>query len=254
MADAKPALSRIDALDAPPEIRGAIKRLCEDLAREAETNLKGLILYGGLARGRYRPGRSDINLVVLLEDTSTGALARIGPALRAAWRAVRVEPFIIDQSEVARLAETFPTKLLDIKDHHIVLFGEDAFAAIEVSREQVRLRIEQSLTNIALRLRRRYVSIFDDPRSIAHTLAETAAALKVEMAAMLRLAGKPEPAEPTSSAVLESAATVFNLDSRALGQAAALRRDENLPEDIHSLYNRVLQSITRAAETVSNME
>jgi hypothetical protein len=254
MADAKTALSRIDALDAPAEIRAAIKRLSEDLWREGATNLKGLILYGGLARDRYRPGKSDINLVVLLGDASSEAITPLAPVLRSAWRAVRVEPFIITPVEVARLADTFPTKLMDIKDHHIVLLGEDPFAEINVSRKDVLLRIEQSLTNIAIRLRRRYVSIFDDPRSIAQTMAETAASLKVELSAMLRMAGKPEPAEPTSMAVLKSAATVFDLDAEALHKAAALRRDENLPDNLHALYNRVLQSVTRAAEIVADME
>lgn len=254
MAASNLAISAIEKLDAPSEIRAAIKKLCEDLAREAAANLKGLTLYGGLARGRYRPGKSDINLVVLLGDTSTESLARVAPVLRAAWRAVRVEPFIIKSSEVPRLAETFPTKLIDIQDHHIVLMGEDPFAAIEVSREQVRLRIEQGLTNLALRLRRRYVSIFDDPHSIAATLAETAVSLKVELAAMLRLAGKPEPSEPTAMAVLQSAAAAFDLDADALTQAAALRRDERLPESLHSLYNRVLAAVERAAEIASRME
>ena len=137
----------LEGLDAPDEIRARISELCEELAQAAGANLRGLILYGGLARGRYRPGKSDINLVVLIKDASTESLSAIAPVLRAAWRAVRVEPFIIKSSEAERLAETFPTKLLDIQTHHIVLMGEDPFSGIDVSRKLIRLRIEQSLTN-----------------------------------------------------------------------------------------------------------
>ena len=103
--------------------------------------------------------------------------------------------------------------------------GEDPFSGIDVSRKLIRLRIEQSLTNLALRLRRRYISIFDDPRSLALTLAEQAVPLKVELAALLQLAGKDEPSESTSAAVLESAAAAFDLDREALLLMAALRRD-----------------------------
>ncbi|MGA9771104.1 MAG: nucleotidyltransferase domain-containing protein [Blastocatellia bacterium] len=252
MADRKSG--SLEGLDAPAEIRARIAELCEELVAAAGANLRGLILYGGLARGRYRPGKSDINLIVLISDASTESLAAIAPALRAGWRAVRVEPFIIKASEVARLAETFPTKLLDIQTHHLVLMGENPFIGIDVSRRLIRLRIEQSLTNLALRLRRRYISIFDDPRALALTLEEQAVPLKVELAALLQLAGKDEPSESTSAAVLESAAKEFGLDREALLLMAALRRDATPPEDLPALYNRALATISHAAEIVSRME
>ena len=255
MDDRKSLVSgSLEGLDAPPEIRARISDLREELVAAAGANLRGIILYGGLARGRYRPGKSDINLVVLIGDASTESLAVIAPALRAAWRAIRVEPFIIKASEVERLAETFPTKMLDIQTHHTVLMGEDPFSGIVVSRKLIRLRIEQSLTNLALRLRRRYVSIFDDSRALALALAEQTVPLKVELAAMLKLAGKDEPSESTSAAVLDAAAKEFDLDREALLLMAALRRDATPPEDLPALYNRALATIERAAEIVSRME
>ena len=253
MADTH-AADLIQRLGAPAEIRDAVSKLVDDLTRAAGKNLKGLILYGGLARGRYRHGKSDINLVVVLGDASAESLAVIAPVLRAAWRAVRIEPFIVQVSDVPRLAAVFPTKVLDIQSHRVVLMGEDPFAGVEVSREQIRLRVEQGLSNLALRLRRRYISIFDDPRSMASALADAAVPFKVELAAMLRLVGKDEPSESTSAAVLEFAAMTFDLDRDALSLMAGLRRDGSLPENLPAFYDRVLASISRAAEIVSNME
>ena len=86
------------------------------------------------------------------------------------------------------------------------------------------------------------------------TLAEQAVPLKVELAALLQLAGKDEPSESTSAAVLESAAAAFDLDREALLLMAALRRDASPPEDLPALYNRALATIARAAEIVSRME
>jgi hypothetical protein len=253
MAEIASAAS-LDHLDAPPEVRAAIAQLCDDLTRVAGTNLAGLILYGGLARGRYRPGKSDINLVVLLDDTRAVALKPIAPILRAAWRAWRVEPFILRPAEVARLSVTFPTKLLDIARHHVVLAGANPFANIQVSREQVRLRIEQSLRNSELRLRRRFVSIFDDTAALATQLADAAASLKVEFAAMLQLVDQDAASETSSAAVLEAAAVAFDLDREALARIAALRREAEAADDLPALYDRTLAVIARAAEMVSTME
>src|ERR1051325_10928132 len=127
-----------EGVDIAPEVRGTLERLREDISGAAGANLAGLILYGSIARGRYRPGKSDVNVVVLLNDTATESLTAIAPVLRAAWRASRVEPFILKLSEVQGMTDVFPTKLLDIQAHHVVLMGEDPFVALEVKRSEER--------------------------------------------------------------------------------------------------------------------
>jgi len=111
----------LEMLGAPRDVAAALGGLREDLARAAGPNLTSLVLYGSLARGRYRPRESDVNLLIVLEDASARGLAAIAPALRAAFRAARVEPLIVAARELARAAEAFPTKLLDVKAHHLVL-------------------------------------------------------------------------------------------------------------------------------------
>src|SRR5262249_27175866 len=106
---------------APATITAALTRLKQELANAAGQNFAGLILFGGLARGRYRPGKSDVNVLVLLHEASANALTAIAPALQTAWRAAGVEPMLLTPGEVPRAAQAFPTKFLDIKNHHVVL-------------------------------------------------------------------------------------------------------------------------------------
>src|SRR5262245_33778429 len=209
---------------APPAVTAALERLKEELARAAGANLSGLVLYGGLARGRFRAGQSDVNVVILLHDISAVALAAVAPALRTARRAAAVEPMIITPGEVPAAAVAFPTKFLDIKEHHILLTGQDAFASLDVPREALRRRVAQQLRNLALRLRRRYLSVVDDREAQAATLAGMARPLALETAALLRLAGQPAPAEDRTAAIFEAAATAFDLDRDALARLAALRQ------------------------------
>ena len=61
----------------PAEIAIGLDRLKDELARAAGPSLKGMILFGGLARGRFHPGRSDVNLIVLLDDLSTSSLVAL---------------------------------------------------------------------------------------------------------------------------------------------------------------------------------
>src|SRR5262245_54920184 len=87
-------MSSLDALAAPPDVQARLRELCDELDRAVGPKLAGVILYGGVARGRYRPGASDVNLLILLNDVSAETLAAVAGPLRSAWRAVRVEPLV----------------------------------------------------------------------------------------------------------------------------------------------------------------
>src|SRR5262245_16186267 len=119
----------------PDAVKAALDRLKNDLTRTAGSNFAGLILYGGLARGRFRPGRSDVNVVLLLQDTSPIALKDVAPALRAARRMAGVVPITLTPDETTATATSFPIKFLDIKHHHIVLAGVDPFRDLEIPAE-----------------------------------------------------------------------------------------------------------------------
>src|SRR5262249_12862094 len=159
----------------------------------------------------YHPGRSDANIVVLLGDVTLAALLSIAPALRTASRAVGADPLILASAEVERTAATFPVKFIDIKEHHVVLCGADPFVALEVPREHIRLRIEQELRNLSLRLRRRFMAISHSAAELAAALARVARPLALELSALLQFSGKGVPDEDRTAAILAQAADAFQL-------------------------------------------
>src|SRR5262249_13325974 len=238
---------------APPAITTALQCLKDELTRAAGANLAGLVLYGGLARGRYRAEQSDVNVVVLLHDVSAAALAAVAPALRTARRAAAVEPMILTPGEVPTVAVAFPTKFLDIKDHHVVLAGDDSFANLDVPREAIRRRVAQQLRNLSLRIRRRYLTIVDDRDAQAATLAGVARPLALEAAALLRLAGQQVPQEDRTAAIFDAAATAFDLDRDALSRLAALRQQPESMNDVSGLFATVLAIVTRLADRADRL-
>ena len=230
----------------PAEIASGLDRLKEELARAAGSNLKGLILYGGLARGRYHPGRSDVNLIVLLGDLSTSSLAAVAPALRNARRSMGIEPMLLTTEEVVAVADAFPTKFLDIKNHHRVLVGADPFNALVATREQIRLRTAQELRNLQLRLRRRYVDIASDAPMLNRTLARAARSLALQLMTLLRLAGREVPVEDRTAAILDASVRAFGLDSQPLAGLAELRRHPQPIGKLCGLNDGVLHTISKA--------
>ncbi|HLL53168.1 MAG TPA: nucleotidyltransferase domain-containing protein [Myxococcaceae bacterium] len=244
----------IERLAAPPPVLASLRRLRDELQRAAGENLVTLAIYGGLARGRFRPGHSDINLLVVLKDGSTSALDALAQPLRTAFRSARVEPFLLTVSELAGATDVFPTKLLDIQAHHVVIAGQDPFGSLQVSREHIRLRIEQELRNLGLRLRRQYVTRSDDDASLLATLARVAVPLSVELSSLLRLTGKTVPSDDSPAGVFEGAAAAFGLDAEALADVAALKDGQSVSRAAPELYGRILATVTRAAERVDALE
>lgn len=235
----------------PADVTATLDELSAALRDGAGANLRALVLYGGLARGRYTPGASDINIAVILGDASAKELEKIAKPLHASWRAMRVDPFIIESGELPRLAIAFPTKFLDIQRRHIALFGDDPFTAIVVPREAIRQRVEQELYNLALRMRRRFVDTLDDPVALAATAGDAAASLAVNLRALLLLRGiVSETFEPTL-AIYERAAQEFGLDGEALAAVKRLGHAGSSETLNRDLYGRLLATISRAAATAA---
>jgi hypothetical protein len=239
--------------NAPPAVVAALERLTEELSGAAGTNFAGLLLYGGVARGRYRPGKSDVNVVLLLHEMSAPALTAIAQALRTARRSAGIVPLILTPAEVSATALVFPTKFLDIKDHHIVLFGDDPFVSLHIPPDRLRWRIIQELRNMTLRLRHRLVATVHDPAAQAATLAGITRPLAIEMAALLRLAGNAVPDEDHSSDVFRAAGPTFGLDGVALGALAALRRGATVGQELPDLFGSVLTVLARLTEVAEEL-
>ena len=231
----------------PPDVTTTLAELTAAMRAAAEDNLFALVLYGGLARGRYVPGSSDINLVVVVRDASAAAIERFAPTLHAAWRSMRVEPFIITPGDIPRLAVTFPTKMLDIQRRHVVLHGDEPFAALHVARIDVRRRIEQELRNLALRLRRRFVAIHDDSAALAAAADDAAAPLAVNLRALLLDRGVVTGDFDPTLAIYDRAATTFGLDREALASLKQIHQMREAATMTREMFGRLLATVDRAA-------
>ncbi len=234
------------APSAPGNVLDALDRLATELPLAAGANLVALVLYGGLARGSFRPGRSDVNVAVVLESAAPEHLERLAPALQAARRAARGEPWLVTRAELPRLAALFPSKLHDLEARHVVLLGDDPFRALEAPADLVRLRAEQALRNLGLRLRRRLVAASGDPDTQARWAAEAARPLAAELAPLLRLDGR-RPRSDDTAELLAAAAEAYGLDAATLAELAAARKAPEAVADPAALLRRAVAVVDRAA-------
>ncbi|MFZ5471312.1 MAG: hypothetical protein ACOZIN_17965 [Myxococcota bacterium] len=193
-------------------------------------------------------------MAIVLRSTSPATLDAIAPALRAAFRAIRLEPFIVAEHEVATIADLFPAKVLELREHQVLLYGENPFASAKVAPAHLRLRAQMELTNLAMRLRRRYVGTSDDAAGLFSALSDIATPLSVELGVLLRVAGEAAVADDAPAAVFAAASKRFGLEAEPLAQLAALKAGEPMENEPPVLFAKILGVVSAAAALARTVE
>lgn len=223
-----------------PEVERTLERLVRQLQQAAGPNLLGIALYGGLAKGRYTPGVSDINVLVVVADANLAALLPLAPLLTAALRESHVVPFVVTPADLLASAVLFPVKILDIQLWHRLLWGDVRLADITVQPEALRLRSLQELKNMELRMRLRIVERAGETDALWRGLVRNLPKLAVTLEVLLRARGVEVPADRPG--VLRQAAQQLGIDPGRMARIAGLRRIEKRPDDetVHGLLTDYL--------------
>jgi hypothetical protein len=219
--------------------------LTEALRAALGDNLHSLILYGSAVRGDFVPGTSDLNVLIVLAQSTPEAHAAVGDAIRG--RSPRVEPFVLGLDGLDRSRRVFAIKFRNIARNHRVLHGHDVLAGFDPEPQLLRFLAEQSLRTLRLRHKHAYVTFGDDrPRFTAH-LSHVLPAVHVALAEALRCDGIDVPRERAArGAVYERA---FGADVSILADLAALRaRPHTLSKsEVDDYHARLFRLLSGAA-------
>src|SRR4051812_34977963 len=138
----------------PVVVKERLDEFSATLQKALGKDLVGILVHGSVVRGEYRPGESDVDVIVILDKADFAQLEAIGNAMQLARYSARIEAMILTESEIAGASDAFPLLYDEIKQRHILLTGRDPFKDVEVHDTHRRLRIEQELREAQIRLRR----------------------------------------------------------------------------------------------------
>ena len=152
-------------------------------------HLLSVVLYGSGAEGKLRP-TSDVNLIVVLSAFDRGLADQLREPLRLAQAAIKLRVMFLLEDELKPATQAFAVKFADIMRRRLVLYGEDPFAAVSVSREDAVFRLKQTLLNLTLRLREAYISRSLREEQLATIIADAAGPLRSCASTLLELEGQ----------------------------------------------------------------
>jgi predicted nucleotidyltransferase len=215
--------------------------------------LECMLLYGSAVRGEFIPGRSNLNILLLVPSYDSAVLKRYS-TLHGKWSKDQiVAPLFLTGEELRTSAAVFPLEYLEIQEHHHVLDGRDPFIGLHVKIDQLREAVVQGLTSHLLRLRQRYVEGggTDDATTILLSLSITA--VMPLLRGVQRILGRP--ALSHSEAVIRDVAEQLKVDLQGLLDVWSLKRGHVSPgfHEVPRLFDRYVHAATLLARSVEQL-
>jgi predicted nucleotidyltransferase len=228
---------------AAPQIQDVLDRVVVALRSALGDNLHSCILYGSAVRGNLVPGVSDLNLLLILRESTPAAHAAIAEAIDVG---VVVEPFVLGLAGLDRSIRAFASKFLSIRRNYRVLHGADPLAGLAIDPKIERFLCEQGLRNLRLRFVHARIVSRKDRAIYEAFLKRNDAVLFVQLSELLRLNGVEVPTAFEDRVGLF--ATTFGADPVVLREVLELKRQPRRlsAEDIQRLHSGIFSLLNSA--------
>ena len=188
-------------------------------------NLYSCCLYGSAVRGNAIEGVSDLNVLIILGESTPAAHRALAEVLAAH---PRLDPFILSRHGFERSARAFATKFQSIRRNYRLLHGEDVLAGLRFEPQMERFLCEQAMRNLRLRLVYAFVTR-TEKKPYVRFLAQQVTPIFVQFSEALRLSGIEVPKDFAARiAVMERE---FLVDGSVLRDLLALKAKQASPSD-----------------------
>jgi len=221
------------------------------LTQAAGPSFRALYLYGSALAPDFDKATTLVNLLVVVDDLSSGRLAPLAAAVakvRAQASPWRFAPLVLEEEQVRRAADVFPNDFLDLVRRRALLAGEDLFAATAIDEAHMRYQCEYELRARLVGLRQAYLFHAGAPdkcREILESAAQGASALHRHL---LALAGQ-EPVEDRAG-LARAVASAYGVEANALLAPHEARKDQVPSADAPARLGAYLDSLSALARAV----
>jgi predicted nucleotidyltransferase len=234
-------------LSADAKLTELVKRLKEFAA----SNLECVILFGSAARGDFREGHSDLNVVCILRSLTVEELGRLAGVVK--WWCVEQRepaPLFFTHEELRQAADVFAIEILDMKQGRRVLYGEDVVAGIEVPLNLHRLQIEHDLRTLLLKLRQHYLRAPGNASELAPVLRKSFSGVLTLLRHTVIAFGEHPPVH--AHEIVTRAAVLTGTDQSAFDALLKLRESGEFHGEIVSMYGAYLKALEKVLHALDH--
>jgi hypothetical protein len=236
-------------------IRGVLEAFRDEVCESVGAELKSLIVYGAFVRNQgFEHQNTTVNVMAVLGQTDSEILDKLAIPTATAATKIPFSVMTLTKADLQSSCDVFPIKFQEMQLHYRVLTGEDVLCDLRISDEHLRLRCEQRLKNLLLRLRAAYLQHNLSSQHLQSVLFDARDHLLRDMGAclMVKSGMQPEDAEDVADAFADE----FGIAIDVVTEIDALQK-ANSPaglEDIKSTYDSFMRLVELASAMIDNLE
>ena len=173
-------------------------------------NLISVFVYGSAAGENYIPKVSDINSVFVFKDLKFSTFkSSLNVVSKGIFKKITA-PLFLTKGYINSSLDVFPIEFLDMKENHVLLYGEDILSGLEIEGGHIRLFCEQQIKGKLIRIRQAYLEVGLKKKGMEALLKESLNSLLPIFRNLIRLKGKQPPVNKTE--IIRQVCRIFGLD------------------------------------------
>jgi hypothetical protein len=217
------------------------------------SNVESVILFGSAVAGDFHDGLSNLNLLCVLRDGSFSALQALTPAAKWWDKQKQPPPLCMTKQELERSTDVFTIELLDMQQHHRVLFGADVLTGLQIPMDLHRVQVEYELREKLILLRQHVLVASDNESRLWDLLLRSAPSFTTLFRHALIAFG-----DSTRSArrdAVEALAKRVGFDTSAMLQVLDVRERklDRKKIEIRDLVARYLATVEKVTDAVDKL-
>lgn len=231
----------------PKNLASDISAFTSGLEKDLGDSLVSVVLYGGLVKNEMIKESDRVKIMVVIKDVKISNLDKVGDALLSTKRAGQIQLLTLTPLDLSSSTDVFPIKFLDMQQDYEILHGDDVVKDLEVGRDHLRIRCEQEIKNLMLKLRSMYLHSRKDTKVLQKILLKAYYSFLQSGDALAEL--KTGKVYRKENEILEGIESI-GLDSALMKKIQELRSsDSDLEKEIlQDLYEQFMEMIVKAAE------
>ncbi|MBF0407253.1 MAG: hypothetical protein HQM10_07860 [Candidatus Riflebacteria bacterium] len=171
-------IEKIKTLSVSDAKKKSICDFCKGITECMQQNLIALYIYGSAVRDDFKEGISNINIFSVMQKIDISILRNCLDVI-SKGRRDNISTFLLTNEELQNSLDVFPGKIFSIKEDGILLAGTDLLSGIKIDNEYLRLKCEEEIRTVMLKLRRNFLSrngafllapLFDFAREVREVL------------------------------------------------------------------------------------
>jgi len=216
-------------------------------------DLIGIILYGSATGSDYRPGKSDINFMIVLSENGIESLEKAFKVV-AKWQKRKVAtPLFLTELYVETSLDVFPIEYLNFQRNHILVYGKDILKDLSFNAEFIRLQCEREIKGKLLLLREVFLETAGKGRALRDVIGQSIQAFLAIFDALLYLKEKEIPSEKRE--VIRATCETLDLDVSLFEKLLDIREQKIKPaeSEIKPIFQDYLKEVRKLSKIVDTL-